>query len=262
MDPKKLVEGNLDTIELTVPSGYKVTIRQQTGDDDDIATSTQYIAKNENLNRFVQAIIVSTEFSNGKQLSLDNILDMKLRDKYFIVISSRIFSLGPILKFEYEWPDGTVAEYEEDLTNYIWDYSLPIGEFPFKGHELYNPYRLKPHPRGNDLDMEFTISTGKVFKFTFINGIGENYLMTLPIDQLSKNAELKARDLRFQMKDQWVKVQNFKTFTAREMMEIRKNVFDIDEVVEVLTEIPHPRTGETVQYPVIGNSDFLFPREL
>lgn len=262
MDPKKIAETSQESIELVTPSGYNVTIRQQTGDDDDIATSAQFISKNENVNRFVQAVILSSEMSGGAKPTLEEILDMKLRDKYFIVIASRIFSLGPILKFEYEWPDHLVAEYEEDLRDYLWDYSIPNSEFPKPGDPLYSSERLKPHAKGIDKDMEFTISTGKIFKFTFINGHGENYLMGLPIDQLSKNAELKARDLRYQVDGNWVKVQSFKTFTAREMVEIRKNVFDVDEVIEILTEIPHPKTGETIQYPVIGNSDFLFPREI
>lgn len=258
-DLNKLKEAHGDVIELTVPSGYKVIIRQQTGEDDDVISNPDGAFLGQTLNKFVQGIIIKSEFSDNKSPSYQDIENMKLCDKYFVIIASRIFSLGSVVKFEYAWDDGTVAEYEEDLNNYIWDYEQP---FPKRGDLDYSEFRIPPHSQGTKRDMEFKISTGKTFKFDFMNGVGEKYLMTLPTSQLTKNAELRARNLQQKMGDKWVVISNFKPYTAREMVEIRKVIFDNDPIVQIITEIPHPKTKDTIQYNLLGSVDFLFPREI
>ncbi len=257
---KKLDKATTDAIKLVTPSGFEVIIRQQTGEDDDVISNPNGAYLGEALNKFVQGIIIKLG-ANGTAPSYNDIENMKLGDKYFIMIASRMFSLGPVLKFEYEWDDGEVAEYEEELENYIWDYEL--DGFPEKGSELYSPYRIPPHKHGDSTQMEFSITSGKKFRFTFMNGLGEKYLMTLPEDQLSKNTELKARNLEQKLGEEWVKVENFKAYTAREMSNIRKEVFDNDPITEVLTEIPHPtKKGKKIMYSLLTSPDFLFPREI
>ena len=257
---KKLDEANSDAIKITTPSGFEVIIRQQTGEDDDVISNPNGAYLGEALNEFVKGIITKL---GPKDITptYNDIEHMKLGDKYFIMIASRIFSLGPVLKFEYEWDDGEVAEYEEELDNYIWDYAL--DGFPEKGSKLYSPYRIPPHKHGEDIQMEFSIPSGKKFRFTFMNGIGEKYLMTLPENELSKNTELKARDLEQKLGEDWVKVETFKAFTAREMSSIRKSVFDNDPITEVLSEIPHPKNkNKKIMYSLLTSPDFLFPREI
>ncbi|GAH38907.1 unnamed protein product, partial [marine sediment metagenome] len=61
-----------------------------------------------------------------------------------------------------------------------------------------------------------------------MNGYGEKYLMGLPLDQQSINAELRGRGLELKVGKNWVKVQSFKNFTPIDMMEIRKDVEDND----------------------------------
>ena len=256
---KKFEDTTADQITLTTPSGYEVTIRQQTGEDDDVISNPNGSYMGEALNKFVQGIVIKLG-SDGIAANYHDIEKMKLGDKYFIIIASRIFSLGPILKFQYEWDDGLVADYEEDLESYIWDYSLE--DFPEKGSELYSPFRIVPHKHGKLHQLEFVIPSGKKFRFTFMNGVGEKYLMSLPMDELTKNTELKARNLEQQIGTDWVKVETFKAYSAREMAAIRKEVFDNDPITEVLTEIPHPKTKEKMPYSILSSSDFLFPREI
>lgn len=257
-DLKKLKEAHGDVIELVTPSKYKVIIRQQTGEDDDVVSDPSGSFMGESLNKFVQGIIIKHGLCDNKAPSYQDIEDMKLCDKYFVIIASRIFSLSNILRFEYEWPDGITAEYEENLEDFIWDYSLE--EFPHKGDKGYNSKRIPPH-KHQGTGMEFDIGKKK-FKFTFINGVGEKYLMTLPMKDLSKNAELKARDLHMEIGEKWVKVDNFKALSAREMVEIRKTVFDNDPVMDIATDIPHPKSGETLSFGILTTPDFLFPREI
>jgi len=242
---------------LTTPSGYEVVIRLQTGEDDDVLSDPSGAFLGSGINKFVQGIIV--KFKGGKSATYEDVEQMKLGDKYFIVIASRIFSMGAVMKFDYEWPDGRIASYEEDLTSYIWDYSK--DDFPKKGDQLYSPYRIPPHLHGGKKELEFKITTKKEFKFTFMDGVGERYLMTLPEVELTKNTELKARGLKQKIGADWQDVNSFKNIVAKEMMEIREMVFKNDPIVEIVTIIPHPvKQNEKIEYPILASSDFLFPR--
>lgn len=256
---KELDEANADAISIVTPSKFEVTIRQQTGEDDDIISNPDGSYMGEALNEFVKGIVIKFGQA-GEPATYEQIENMKLCDKYFIMVASRIFSLGPILRFEYEWPDGIVAPYEENLEDFVWDYSLE--DFPKKGDEGYIPYRIAPHAHGQEPQHEFAIPSGKKFRFTFMNGVGEKYLMTLPVADLTKNAELKARNLEQKIGENWVVIDSFKNYTAREMVAIRKGVFDNDPIMEVISEIPHPKTKETIPYSLLSSSDFLFPREI
>ena len=96
-----------------------------------------------------------------------------------------------------------------------------------------------------------------------MDGHSEKWEMNLTVDRQSVNAGLLARGLELNMgKDNWVKVQNFKGFTPREMMQMRGDVLEHDPVTDLVTALEHPHTGEIIYYPVVASSDFFFPREV
>ena len=96
-----------------------------------------------------------------------------------------------------------------------------------------------------------------------MDGHSEKWEMDLTNDRQSINASLLSRGIELQLtKDNWVKIQNFKQFTPREMMQIRKDVEDHDPITLLITTLEHPHTGEIVDYPVVASSDFFFPREV
>lgn len=262
-DKKKLEEQFGEVLELTTPTGHTVTIREQTGDDDDIISSGKDAADGTSINKFISAMIVDSDFTENGRVNLSDVMDMKLCDKYFIIISSRIFSLGQIVNFQYHWDKmKSPTEYHEDLGLYLWDYSQ--SDFPLNPDDpSYFKYRLRPHKAGQELHRELTLPTGLHVRYTFMNGRGEKYLMSLPDDEQSKNKELIARDLHMKVNENWVKVQNFKTFKARDMAFLRNDVFEIwDPIIELATDLEHPRTGELLQYPILGSNDFFYPREV
>ena len=248
--------------ELRTPSGFNITIREQNGDDDDILSKGSGINDGTSANRFVQSIVVNTDITESGKLSLSDVEQMKLCDKYFIIIASRIFSIGQVVKFEFTWDDiPTPISYEEDLGLYIWDYSEKT--FPSKPEDQdYFMYRIKPHKYGRDKSLEYILTSGKRVKFDFMNGVGEKYLMKLPEAEVSKNQELIARNLQQFIGDKWVKVTNFKSFTTIDMMEIRNFVFENDPVLELYSVLEHPTTGEKVNHPIIATSDFFYPRQI
>lgn len=258
----KLTEAYGEVKELTTPSGFKVVLREQNGNDDDVLSKGSGVVDGSSANRFVQGIVVHTNFTESGKLSLEDVEKMKLCDKYFIMIASRIFSIGQIVKFQFTWSDiKKPMDYEEDLGLYIWDYEK--GDFPFsEDHEDYFQYRIKPHSHGKETSLEHVLSSGKKIKFDFMNGTGEKYLMKLPEQEVSKNQELIARNLQQFVNNAWVKVSNFRNFTVTDMVEIRNFVFENDPVLEIYSEIEHPITHEVVKHPIIGTTDFFFPRQI
>lgn len=93
-----------------------------------------------------------------------------------------------------------------------------------------------------------------------MNPKGEMYLMSLSDDKQSKNQELLARSIYQETNTGWSEVRNFKFFSAQDMREIRKDVETLDPTLEIFTEIPNPKTGDTILYPILGSPDFFFPR--
>lgn len=249
--------------EFISPSGFSFVLREQNGDDDDTISNAKGVMEGISSARFLSDIVVKTNYTSSGKLTVEDAMALKLCDKYFLILASRIFSIGQYLKFTYEWPDiEKPIEYEEDLLKYIWDYGDEKKPFPKEEDENYYGFRIKPHEHGKDRSMEITLESQKVIKFDFMNSNGELYQMNLKEDQTSKNAELKSRNLSQKIGDQWVKVESFKNFSPRDMMEIRNNVFENDPILELYTEIEHPTTGKIEYLPILGTSDFFFPREV
>jgi hypothetical protein len=191
---------------------------------------------------------------------LDDVRALKLVDKYFILIASRVFSIGQMLKFSYEWMDGMEVDYEEDLGMYIWEYGNKDKPFPKEGDDEYFKYRLKPHEFGTDTSRELPLEGGKKVRYDFMNGVAESYLMKLPEDKQSINQELLSRNIHLFLGDKWVKIYNFKQFNPQEMMEIRKDIDTNDPTLNIASDLEHPQTGEVVPFPILGTNDFFFPR--
>jgi hypothetical protein len=250
------------TTEFISPSGGRFVIREQNGDDDDLI-SNQYYAKNGNhLNHFIAAIVVETDTTPTGKLTAKDVLKMKIRDKYALLIKSRCFSLGPTISFEYDWgsDNGGKVEYTDDLSKYIFDYSNP--EFPMVGDEDYFEYRIRPYIDTDNPNREFELSSGKRVRYEYLNGESERYLLELPPIKLTKNAELKARNIHQCINNEWHKVQSFAYFNGQDMKEIRDDVKLYDPETALITELENPKTGEIINYPIILAPDFFFPGEI
>ncbi len=240
--------------EIVVPTGKKYIIREQTGYDDEVLSQVASLDDADVINRFLAGII--QQDSEGNQVSYEDVLKMKLRDKYVILIASRIFSLGETINFEYDWKDGSPVEYyQDDLSQYIWDYTQP---FPEPGDPGYVKYRIKPYHPDHKEEVVFDID-GTTFKFDILDGHGEKYLIKLAKSQVHINQELLARNFSLLDKDQWIKVRNFNQLTARQIAQVRSRVRMYDDNFEVLTEIEHPTTHIVDEIPIIALRDFFFP---
>jgi len=268
-DFEKLIEVYGEVQTLITPSGHEVTIRMQTGEDDDILSNAKGVLDGSSTNRFISGIVVHTDITDNGKMNLDDARSLKLCDRYFIMIASRIFSIGQTVKFKYKWPDrndiedyNNEIEYEEDLGVFIWDYHNPDNLFPFKGHEEYFSERIQEHQGGKDICRELTLKSKKVLRYNYMNGHAEKWLMSLPEERQTVNSGIISRNLEQKINEKWVKVHNFKTFTPQDMREIRNDVLEFDPAINLITELKHPQSKETIEYPIVASPDFFFPREI
>lgn len=262
-DLEKLEEVYGAVQTLITPSGFNVTIREQNGEDDDILSKPKDALDGTSIVKFVSGIVVDTDITDNGKMPLDVARALKPCDKYFIVIASRIFSIGQMVKFSYQWEGDTEPiEYEEDLGLYIWPH---IGgeKFPIIGDEDYFKFRIAPHPHGKLMSREITLASQKVIRYKFMNGGGEKYLMNLQEGQYSVNAEIMARGLELKIGETFQKVQSFKSFTTTDMREIRNDISKNDPEVVLISELGHPSDpNKLINYPIIASNDFFFPREI
>jgi len=249
---------------LLLPSGNTVTIREQNGNDDDIISS--FISGDEMIgpiNRFLAGLIVDHSFEGFKSKSTilpTEILELLLRDKYFILMASRIFSISDTIIFSWDWKNGKPpVKYEEELLPYLWDYNK---EFPQPGDPEYFKYRIAPYTEQKTDTKELVLKSGKKVRYGFLNGHGENYLLNIADDNRTINAGLKARGLELWQDGEWIKVENFKEFKAYEMASLRDSIEKEDKQFDGLTDITNPYSGEVLAVPMLSIQDFFFPREI
>ena len=255
MDLIKLKKIHGDVQQLVCPSGLEVVIRQQNGDDDDVLSNGILIKDGSSAVEFIASLVVDSSIGI---LDIAKVFNMRLADKYFIIVASRIFSIGQIVKFTFDWGnDQPPLHYEEDLSVFIWDYAKPLPE---KNDPDYSEFRIpKVEP---DSFRELLLSSGKKIKYDFMNGHGEKYLMTLPINKQSKNQELMARRLALETPTGFTLVQSFKSFSPHDMMQIRNDVEKHDKTLELFSKVVHPTTGAVDYLSILGTTDFFYPREI
>jgi len=250
--------------DLLLPSGYKVTIREQDGGDDDVISS--YLSQDDMtgpINRFLAGLIIGHDFDflpKKNVVKPVEIRDLLLRDKYFILMASRIFSISESIIFNWDWKNGKPpVSYEEDLVPYLWDYNKP---FPEPGTPGYFKYMIEPYPEKQVKTRELELSKEKRLRYGYLDGHGENYLMKLSDSERSINSGLKARGIEIFDNNEWVPIKNFKGFKTWEMAKIRDDVDKFDKQFDGMTDIKNPHTNEIVSIPLLSITDFFFPREI
>jgi hypothetical protein len=253
----------LRTLQFVAPSGHTFTIREQNGEDEEILSNPIEMRTLLHLSRFISAIVVDTDATTNHKLSMKDALNLPLLDRYCILFKSRIFSLGEIIEFNYEWtkPNGTKNSvlYEEDLNNFLFE---NYGEVPSDDEMDSKPDAIPLYPDPAIVEgKEFTLDSGKKIRFKAATSNSEQYIFNLPENKRTRNSELVARDLMLEVEGKFEKVTNFRIFSVRDMNEIHKLVKIWDPAFLGLTEITNPDTNETEMYPIIGAPSFFFLME-
>jgi len=258
------------TKEVLLPSGFKVTIREQNGEDDDVVSRVANNGDGTAINKFLSNIITKNDsLEHGKYTSENDIKLWKLKDKYYLLLASRLFSLGGEMKFEYTCPQPECQKptvLEELLQRYDWPLDKEIPKEGDENYEdfirdFYAPYVVTRYPNGAETHKEFILSSGLPVRYKYLDGIGEKSILDKSKGNISKNDELTARDFSIKKGEKWQKVTNFAMFSARLMQEIRANVKKNDSQFEISSDIHCQHCDNLNTVSLISLPNFFFPDE-
>lgn len=254
---------NVNTTTFTVPSGAQYTIREQNGQDEEVLTNVAEANRGMNITNFLQGIIMSSSYKNGK-LSIKEVMDIPVLDRQCILIKSRIFSIGEELEFSYKWPkqgeDNKFEEFEytQDLNEYLFDYA---NRENITEEELLEKPNAIPFYPGEVGGIEHTLKSGKKIRFHVADGNTELSIFKMRAADQTRNTDLIMRGLELEVDGKWDRVTNFSLFTVKDMREMRKLVNAIDPMPNLVVDIENPNTSEHQEIPLMALSSFFFPEE-
>ena len=267
------MEIQLRKMAFTLPSGYSCEIREQNGEDEEVLSNPANIKNFMNINEFIAGIVIHTDFTASGKLLVQDVMKLPLLDRAVILINSRIFSLGEELEFNYKWPrpenskEQAEFTYTQNLKDYIFeDYGVKPDEEELKAKPDAVPYYLLEEDENNPgkiklTDHKFTLSSGKEIMWDVATVESEQYLMKLGLDNISRNKDLIARNLRLNVEGNWEKVQNFKLFSVRDMAEMRKEILASDPSFMGTTDIEDPITHSKTQISILTVPTFFYLTE-
>lgn len=267
------MEIQLRKMAFTLPSGYSCEIREQNGEDEEVLSNPANIKNFMNINEFIAGIVTHTDFTASGKLLVQDVMKLPLLDRAVILINSRIFSLGEELEFNYKWPrpenskEQAEFTYTQNLRDYIFeDYGVKPDEEELKAKPDAVPYYLLEEDENNQgkiklTDHKFTLSSGKEIMWDVATVESEQYLMKLGLDNISRNKDLIARNLRLNVEGNWEKVQNFKLFSVRDMAEMRKEILASDPSFMGTTDIEDPITHSKTQISILTVPTFFYLTE-
>lgn len=260
MENNTFMQGHLR--EFTAPSGYKYTIREQNGADDDVLSNAAEASTLMNISRFLAGIVVKTDYTPNGKLTAEDVHGLPVLDKWAILFNSRIHSLGSTLEFEFDWgkEGGGKETYEQDLEEFLFNYAETPNEEELLSKSDAIPY----YPMGKKFtDLEFTTSQGHNFKFDLLTSYGQVHVAQLPLEKRTKNVMLTVRNLRMEVDGKWDKVTNFSMFSVREIAEIRNHVNSMDPTFQGTTKIQNSRYPDMVtEISLLQANDFFYPGEI
>lgn len=237
------------------PSGREFTIRQQNGNDDDILSNSVEAQQLKNLSNFISAIVVNTNATESGILTPEQAHNLPSLDRYCILFHSRIFSLGRVLEFEQEWAKDVRRTYEQDLEEFLLDYSKPIDKQSLDS----KPNAIPFYPLGDKVtNIEIITSSGKKLLFDLLTGSGDAYFVNLPKSEQTRNAGLKARNLRLLVNDTYERVTNFALFSVKDMNDIRRYINAYDPIFQGLTDLENPINNTIVKFPILELNNFFY----
>lgn len=241
------------TVEIKLPDGNTVTIREQTGEDEDTLSRLKDSRDGSAVNKFISGLIIDSSYPSTTPEAVSK---MKSRVRNYILLNSRRFSLGDEITYTHTFADATKQDFDDDLADYLWDYEGK--DFPLPGEDGFDPKYCMPYP-DDSTHFEFEISSGKKCKMRYLTGEAEMQSLGFK-ESVSINSRLIVREFELENEGAWTKIERFNMFSSREMSEVRKVLKSQDPEWELLTTVTHPVSGLTEEVSLFVVEDFFFPR--
>jgi hypothetical protein len=243
-----------NSMEVKLPDGNMVSIREQTGEDEDVLSRVRDAQDGTAMNNFLSNLIIDSSY---KSTTPKDILMMKSRVRNYILLSSRIFSLGSELDFTHTFSDGDSVDFTENLDDYLFDYEAE--DFPLPGEPNYNGLLCCPYPEGDPTCFESELGSEKIVRMEYLTGLSEKKALELGQDT-SINSKLTIRNFELKVDDRWQSIQRFNMFTSKDMREIRKLLLRNDPEFELVIKLTSPQ-GLREEVSLFTIPDFFFPRD-
>lgn len=234
-----------DITRVTLPSGKVVLIRETNGADDELLSTLEDITSGDNFNLFITSIVMEDEDLGRKPL-LEEVIDWKEQDRWFLIVKQRIINKGDKLDINYTCPIkscGKKSNHTEEL--------LPALDL------------VKGYPNGKESQVKAVLSSGKTIKFDILTGRHVKKELDLPQGRANKNTAILLRNLILvdPTSQKEIPILHFGIFKSSEMSEIRKLIKQYDPEYNPLAEIECPHCKHQEMASIFGIPDFFWPGE-
>lgn len=248
-------------LTFTTPSGVPVTIREQSAQDDDLLSALSGNVQDRilgNMNKFIAQIVQENGFNNKNHLTVEEVENLKLKDKHYILLKSRIHSIGEDLDFEHICQNEDCNHKYPVSINLTKTFDADLSR-PLKEQET-TEYTITPYPKGTDSHFEITLSSGLRLRLEYLTGKGEIFMLrAFENKNITGNTELLARNLSYWDGQEWKLLKSLNVFSKRDSIEIRKQLKGIDEQFNGGVATTCPKCGNEAFLPFTTLPDFFFP---
>lgn len=243
-------------LTITMPSGFKASVRETNGEDEDIVSKLGDNKEGNALYKYLAGIIMVDD----KPVSLEEMLKWKVRDIYYGIMKTRIFTHGSKVVFDHTFESGLTKTFIEDLGFYDWDLSNKEKWPPQLDEEGYDERVIQPYRTPGDW-AEGETSSKKRFRFKYLTAEDEIKSTGMRVDDLTINDKLRIREFQLFMSTQtWQKIERFNILSSKDMSEIRTTLERVDPEFNFITTFPNPDTGRQEQQTLLAVPGFFFPR--
>ena len=251
---------------IKLPSSREVTIRENTGEDEETLTRMGNTKANKAISIYISNIIKEDSEPAAKGVApAKHIGMMKRNDGYYLLFKQRLINLGNELSFDHECRNcGHEAKYEVDCNEFERNLDLTDEEQQkwYEDHKVTpSEHALKPYPSGPLGEIESTLSSGKKIRFKILTLSAESKILDIPADDLTANSTIHARELSIFNEGQWVICHNARMFSSKEMKEIRGLVKKHDSAFDPFTKIKCPKCEQPDVIRIFSLTDFFYPTE-
>lgn len=260
------------TQEIVLPSGAIAVIREHSAADDDILTTSSkgktdgenYL---HNLNRYVASILQNKPYepSSSAKPTVKDVELLRLKDKHYIIFSSRMFSIGETLDVNHKCGNEECKqsdEYEVDLKQYDRDLTLTYEEL----EAILDDDKLAIMPYREDythLFFEVVTPSGLKVKLEYLNGLGENFMLAHSRRNTSvASTSIIARRPQVEVNGEWREIKNINVFSKKDIISINKAIDTHDKQFPMSALIECAGCGNQTYLPLIAVKDFFFPGEI
>lgn len=241
-----------ETLDVLLPSGKVVTIRERNADDEDALSNPQDFDRGESIPKFLSRLVTS------EKLTWESIQKWPIRDKYYLMFKERRWQFGDTMHFTYKFADGAVGYFDTDLKKYDWDFTK---EAPAKGQPGYLECRIVKYKAYGETSMKLTTRSGREYEIDYLTGEGESKTLGMNMSSLTMNVRYQIRNLKVKMPDgKWFQPETYGMISGKDASELRTFMEENDPEFALDEEIVHPRTREVISISLFALTDFFFPR--